>query len=91
MCSSDLSCPASPPRYAADVAPILAKSCAPCHFPGGKEQNRLFSKYGDVFPQRGAMLSQLTLCKMPPSDGPAMTDADRATVVGWLLCGAHDD
>ena len=84
-------CPAPPPRYAADVAPILAKSCSPCHLPGGKEQNRLLTSYGEVFPQRGAVLSQLINCKMPPSDGPAVTPEDRAKVVGWLLCGAHDD
>jgi hypothetical protein len=90
-CPNDLpdECPAPAPSYDAAVAPILARRCAPCHFPGGVEvQAHDFSTYEQVHAQAGTILGQIHACLMPPADAGQPTAEERLTLEGWLVCGA---
>jgi mono/diheme cytochrome c family protein len=89
-CPNDLpvACAATPPSYARDVAPILAAKCVVCHGPGGVEATRDLSTYDHVHTQRSSVLDQVHACMMPPAGGEALTAAERATLLGWLVCGA---
>jgi mono/diheme cytochrome c family protein len=92
-CPNDLpaSCAATPPSYARDVAPIVASKCVVCHGPGGVESNRDLSTYDHVHTLRSSVLNQVHACAMPPADGEALTAAERATLLGWLVCSAPDN
>jgi hypothetical protein len=81
-------CPGTAPSFAEEVAPRLHASCWPCHNAGGVQSKRLLTDYAHVMPQRGAILSQLASCLMPPSGSPPLSEADRTVILDWLLCGA---
>ena len=90
-CPDDVpaACPSPEPSYANDVAPIFARRCAPCHFPGGIEvATHDFSKYDVIHDQKGAILGQIHACLMPPPDAGAPTPDERAALLGWIVCGA---
>jgi hypothetical protein len=90
-CRSDLPvCPATPPSYANDVAPLIQADCYPCHGPGGSESNKTpLSSYSQVFGLRGSVLTQIYQCKMPPTG--ALGDPDRQTILEWLECNAPNN
>ena len=67
-----------------------AQKCAVCHGPGGVESNRDLSTYDHVHTLRSSVLDQVHACAMPPADGEALTAAERATLLGWLVCGAPE-
>jgi hypothetical protein len=92
-CADDLPavCPAGAPTYAKDISPIIQGSCAVCHAPGGRVPSRQFVTYDQIYAQRGAMLSQVNACRMPPRDGTALTPAARKALLTWLVCGAKND
>ena len=93
-CPSDLPsmCPAQPPSYKTDIAPILAVRCFPCHQPGGVEgTTRNYSTYAVVSAQQQSMESQTYQCRMPPGDSPAPTPQERALLLAWLVCGAPNN
>jgi hypothetical protein len=93
-CPDDLppACPAPAPSYQAQVAPLLEARCVGCHGAGQVASNRLLDSYGSVFPQRAAVLRQTYACQMPPADaGAPLTLAERAALLGWLVCGAPDN
>ena len=93
-CPNDLpgACPSPPPSYARDVAPVIAARCGPCHAPGGVEAaQRDFSAYATVHTQRVTILTQIHACLMPPADAGTLDAAERATLQGWLVCGAPDN
>jgi hypothetical protein len=48
------------------------------------------SAYADVFAIHGEILDQIYGCRMPEAPY-AMSDADRVTVLGWLVCEAPDN
>jgi len=81
---------ARPSGDAATIAPIVATSCVPCHEPGGSSV-QLLQTYAEVFDLRGPVLDQVYACKMPPADYPPLTPAQRADLLGWLVCGAPSD
>jgi hypothetical protein len=92
-CPDDLpaACPASPPSYARDVAPVIQQACTPCHAPGGRESSRLLTDYADAFANRGRALGQIHACRMPPSDAPPLSADGRKILLGWLVCGAPNN
>ena len=79
-------CPSPPPSYATDVAPIIQQECASCHSPTGVEPNRPYQTYADVKKVQIDILLQVRDCKMPLPGVPALSDAQRATLLGWLYC-----
>ena len=83
--------PALAPTFAKDIAPLVSASCATCHAPGGRESSRLLTNYDQVYAQRGAVLSQVNACRMPPRDGPPLSAAGRKALLTWLVCGAKND
>lgn len=92
-CPNDVprECPASPPTFAKDVAPVIESSCAICHRPGGENPNRLLTTYDQIYAQRGAVLSQVASCRMPPPDAGVLSDDGRKVLLAWLVCSAPND
>ena len=92
-CPDDLpaACPASPPSYAKDVAPVIQQSCTPCHAPGGREASRLLTDYAGAFANRGPALNQIHACRMPPQDAPPLGAGGKNTLLTWLVCGAPNN
>ncbi len=94
-CPDDLptSCPGTVPSYATDVAPIVSSVCAAmCHAPGGIAANRPMVDYASLFALKDAVLNQVSVCNMPPADAnPALGEADRATLLAWIVCGAPNN
>jgi hypothetical protein len=93
-CPNDLppSCPANAPSYAGDVAPLMSRRCAPCHYPGGIEDSvHDFSTYAHVHAQAGAILGQIHACLMPPADAGQPTADERAALQAWLVCGSPNN
>jgi hypothetical protein len=84
-------CPPGAPTFAKDIAPIFTGTCATCHTPGGRQSSRLLTTYDQIYPQRGAVLSQVSACRMPPRDGPALAPEARKALLAWLVCGAKND
>jgi hypothetical protein len=92
-CPQDLpaACPANPPSYQTDVAPMLAARCATCHSPGGAGSPFDFTTYDSVFANRSAILNQVYACNMPPKGAAGLDPAQRQTLLGWLVCGAPNN
>lgn len=85
-CPNDLpACPASPPSYA-QVAPVFQARCNSCHSAGGSAPDRLFDTYDHIAAQKEAALHQIYSCKMPTPGYAPLTDAERQTVLSWLVC-----
>jgi hypothetical protein len=90
-CVSAHSCPTNVPSYQTTIAPILQTTCiVGCHTPTGTA-GFPENTYTEVYNQRGAILSQVAVCQMPPLNGPVMSDAERVALTGWLECGAPDN
>ncbi len=84
-------CPATPPSFSGEVNTLIQSRCVGCHAPGGLASNRPFTSYDVIKNQAGPMLNQLFNCRMPPADAPQPTDAERATLLAWLACGAPNN
>ena len=90
-CVSAPACPdAGVPSYKEDIAPILQQNCTPCHSPTGVAGFDM-TTYAKVSAEYGSILSQVTVCQMPPLSYPTMADAQRITLTAWLRCGAPDN
>ena len=92
-CPDDVpaACPAGAPTYAKDIGPIIQGSCAVCHAPGGRVPGQQLVTYDQVHAQRGAILSQVNACRMPPREGTALAADARKALIAWLVCGAKND
>ena len=93
-CPNDLpaSCPTPTPSYSATVAAIIQDRCNGCHANGGPGQSTEdFSTYDQIHSRRGPMLTQVYSCLMPPPDAGQPTPAERAALLGWLVCEAPDN
>ena len=85
------SCPSSAPSYATDVAPLLQKYCVSCHSATGSEPGHLLDTQSGVAAAAEHVKSEVAGCSMPPSGSTAPTDAERETILAWLVCGAQDN
>jgi hypothetical protein len=83
-------CPSPAPTYA-EVAPIVAAKCAPCHSPTGVEPNRPYQTYDQLKKAQIDILTQVRACRMPKPGSEPLTDAERTTLLGWLYCDAPND
>ncbi len=91
-CVSATACPdAGVPSYQTDIVPILEQECISCHGGPGSTAGFPMSTYKQVYGEFGSILSQVTVCQMPPSNGPTMTATQRVTLTAWLRCGAPDN
>jgi hypothetical protein len=89
-------CPATPPSWKADVAPLIAQYCWMCHGDGGVEQPSVdLSNYAGVYKNRFEVLSQVYHCQMPNADAspppPQLSSAQRETIVAWAACNAPNN
>ena len=83
--TATLTCPANVPTFA-QVQPILAKSCIPCH-DGNMQDVWPLIEYDDVAAWAGPVKNDILTCTMPPADGDyPITDAERSTLVQWAIC-----
>lgn len=93
-CPQDLpaACPNPPPSYAAEVLGVFQRRCFVCHTDGGVAAGRRdFSTYDKIFAQRSPILNQVYACQMPPPDAGQPTPAERAALLGWLVCKAPNN
>jgi len=93
-CPDDLpsSCSGTAPSYATEVAPLVQSVCGKCHAPGGIASNRSLTDYASLFNLKDAVLNQVSVCNMPPADAdPTLGEADRATLLNWIVCGAPNN
>ena len=74
-----------------DVRGTFDAKCVACHSAGGIEASRPLDTYADVFRQRGSVLGQLVSCLMPLHESAPLTASERAVMLQWLVCGAHED
>jgi hypothetical protein len=86
-CPNDLpmTCPSAVPSYTNDVAPIIQAHCVKCHSAGGVEYSRPLDTYAGVTAQTG-VLDQVYACRMPPAPEAPLTSAERAKLLGWIVC-----
>jgi uncharacterized membrane protein len=94
-------CHDAAPSYAANVVPIVQAHCYECHADAGIDLSGSgidLGSYEGIWHERGAVLTQLSECAMPPAmaaDGMAppvpTTAVERATILGWVACGAPDN
>ena len=92
-CANDLpaACPAPVPSFTTQVQPLLQARCGGCHVEGGVAPDRRFDSWDLVHQQRTSILSQVYACWMPPLPGAEpRSPAERALLLGWLVCGAPD-
>ncbi|MBI4623383.1 MAG: immunoglobulin domain-containing protein [Verrucomicrobia bacterium] len=93
-----LDLPAPPvPDYAADVAPIVIRSCVPCHS-AGNIAPFVYAKYEDVQSRASQIRSVLLAQRMTPwhadpqygvfANNAALTPAEIATLFAWVGAGA---
>jgi uncharacterized membrane protein len=85
------SCPSTPPSYQTDVAPLLQTYCVSCHSAGGSESGKPLDTYRGVANLSGGVESSVGSCSMPPANEAQPTDAERETILAWLVCGANQN
>lgn len=79
-------CPEPAPTYA-DVAPILEARCVLCHS-GIPEGPWPLTSYPHVADWKNEIRAEVSKCTMPPPAAKvAITDAERETILAWILCG----
>jgi|HubBroStandDraft_1064217.scaffolds.fasta_scaffold05509_4 hypothetical protein len=93
------SCPQTP-SYSKDIAPLIVRTCLPCHAPGGVAADRSFSagpgmaSYANFLRLETTDFVQVAGCIMPPPDaGPdaALSLQDRTELLQWFVCGSPDN
>jgi len=85
------SCPATPPSYANDIAPLIDQYCSQCHNPQVSAFDQPLSTYSDLFARRQDVLDQIYACQMPMPPAPQPTTAERVTLLTWFVCGAPNN
>jgi hypothetical protein len=80
------------PSFANDLTPLFDAKCNTCHdgMPGSPWP---LTNYDDVSAWAVTVLSDIVACTMPPADAgaPELTEAERATLIDWLVCGAPNN
>jgi hypothetical protein len=87
-------CNSPPPSYQASIAPLLDRACnSTCHAPGVGPWP--LTNYSDVADWASIIQNDVQSCAMPPADAGAgngsLTDAERAMLINWIICGAPDN
>jgi hypothetical protein len=81
--------------YSTDIAPLVKRSCLPCHAPDGSASDHNLSTYAGLRRSGTSVLGQVNGCLMPPADaGPdaALTATDRTELWQWFLfCGSPNN
>ena len=85
------SCPSEVPSYKTDVAPLFQKYCVSCHVAGGVQPDPLLDTHAGVAAEAGEVKEQIASCAMPQAGSAQPTDAERETLLAWLVCGAPDN
>jgi uncharacterized membrane protein len=89
--STPTSCPSTPPSYAADVAPLLETYCVSCHQAGGQQSDKPLDTFRSVSTLSSGVESSVGSCSMPPSGEAQPTDAERETILAWIVCGGSNN
>jgi hypothetical protein len=84
-------CPAMPPSYQRDVAPIIKGECAACHFAGSTIARGVYSTYAQLQAGRGSVLNEVFACKMPVAPVPPLSPDERTTLLTWIECGGPNN
>jgi len=87
-------CPSPAPTFSGQAQAIIQSTCQPCHEAGGQEAVRPMQTYAQIRALAPDILSQIEQCRMPIlADGGAapFADADKDTLIAWLVCGAIDN
>ena len=82
------------PSFANDIAPILNKACnETCHAPGVGPWP--LADWQDVSDWASIIDNDIQHCSMPPADAGVgnapLTDAQRAQILNWIVCGAPNN
>jgi hypothetical protein len=90
-CPNDLpdACPAQVPSFQTQVFPLIQGHCQECHSPVTARKPNL-STYDAIYAERTSILSQIYSCQMP-GDADHLSAEDRATLLGWFVCGAPNN
>lgn len=84
-------CPSTVPSYQSDVAPLLLENCLTCHAPGGQAEALPLNDYPSLLKLAQQVQDQVAGCGMPPANFTQLNDADRTTLLNWLVCGAPNN
>jgi hypothetical protein len=80
-------CPETFPVYA-DVQPIFARRCNPCHNGLAKDGPWPLKSYEEITSWYDDVRSMVLNCEMPPPDGGVdISDEERLVILQWLRCG----
>jgi hypothetical protein len=85
---------AQTPSYAKEIAPLVERSCLPCHSPGGIAADRDLTNYSLFVRLETTDFVQVSNCLMPPPDaGPdaTLTLGDRTELLQWFVCGSPNN
>jgi hypothetical protein len=75
------------PSFSEEIFPmIVSRRCSPCHFPGGIASEKPLDSFEHISDRRGAMLNQISACRMPPEDAGQLTESEKRDLVDWLVC-----
>jgi uncharacterized membrane protein len=86
---SPAACVGTPPTHALNVRPILERRCFACHANDGPAaDSHDFSRLETLLAQRSNVADEVASCSMPPPGAPQLTDAEAATLLRWVACGA---
>ena len=88
------SCSTPIPSFATDITPMLDRACnSTCHAPGMGPWP--LNTYSDVSDWASIIQADIATCSMPPADAGAgngsLSDAERATLLDWIACGAPNN
>jgi hypothetical protein len=84
-------CGTAAPSYDATVAPLVKDHCLVCHYAGNRLSDIVLETQAQLSDRLSLVETRLYRCQMPPDDGPALSGADRQTLLKWLVCGAPDN
>ena len=82
-------CPNPKPSFKTDVFPVVEAKCNPCHISVGAWP---LSSYDSIRDWQARILSDLTLCTMPPEDaGDSLSLTERNRILAWVTCGVPNN
>jgi hypothetical protein len=82
------------PSFSATIEPLVERTCATCHSPGGVAADRDLTTYKNIAELETTELVQLYSCQMPTADaGPdaMLSLAEREEMLQWFICGFPDN